>query len=192
MLVKRKIHYIYIYKFLKHRTTEAENKYKKYKNKLTNLMRIRKKEYYKEILENNKNNIKGIWNILNSIIRNGSGQINYPKYFTDNDLNIDNMEEVVDKFNHFFVSVGPNLAEKIPDPQRTGSNNEEVIERNHSTMFLRAIEEKEIIETVNKCKNKTSTDCHDIDMKTVKSHRWDFLTTHSHLQSIVPNRAIST
>ena len=154
--------------FLKHRTAEAENKYKKYKNKLTGIMRIRKKEYYNEILENNKNNIKGIWNILNSIIRNGSRQTNYPEYFIDNDLNVDNIEEVVNKFNHFFVSVGPKLAEKIPDPPMTGSTNEEVIERNPSSMFLRAIEEKEIIETVNKCKNKMSSDCHDIDMKTVK------------------------
>lgn len=37
--------------FIKHRSKEAENKYKKNKNKLINIMR----------------NIKGIWNILNSI-----------------------------------------------------------------------------------------------------------------------------
>lgn len=35
-------------------------------------MRMCKKEYYNKILDNNKNNMKGLWNILNSIIRNGT------------------------------------------------------------------------------------------------------------------------
>lgn len=41
------------------------------------------------------------------------------------------------------------------------------MEGNQFTMFLRAIEEKDIISIIKKCKNKTSTDCYDIDMKTV-------------------------
>lgn len=71
--------------FIKHKTKEAENKYKKYKNKLTNIMRICKKEHYHKILDNNKNNIRGIWKLLNNIIRNGSGQVHYPQYFIEND-----------------------------------------------------------------------------------------------------------
>jgi len=52
--------------FIKHRTKEAKHKYKyKYKNKLTNIMRNCKKDYYNKLQENNKHNIKGIWNILN-------------------------------------------------------------------------------------------------------------------------------
>ncbi len=35
-------------------------------------MRNCKRDYYNNSLENNKHNIKGIWNILNSIIRNNS------------------------------------------------------------------------------------------------------------------------
>lgn len=75
-------------------------------------MRIRKKEYYHDSLEDDKNNIKGIWSILNSI-RNASRQTNYPEYVID-DLKINNWEEVVDKFNKVFLSVGPNLAGKNP------------------------------------------------------------------------------
>lgn len=55
--------------------------YKKYKNKLTNIMRTCKKEYYTKILENNKDKIKGIWNILNSGIRDTPRYINCPQYF---------------------------------------------------------------------------------------------------------------
>ncbi len=42
-------------------------------------------------------------------------------------------------------------------------------DRISSTFFLGAVDEKEIIETVRKCKDKTSTDWNDIDMKTVKN-----------------------
>lgn len=153
--------------FIKHRTKVAENKYKKYKNKLTNIMRICKKEYYCKILENNKNNIKKIWNILNSIIRNGTRQVNYPQYFIDNDKNINNMDDVVNSFNNFFVNVGLNLAQKIPNVT-TDDINDHLIEQNPSSMFLKAVDEKEIIDVVNKCKNKMSTDFHDINMKIVK------------------------
>lgn len=58
------------------------------------------------------NNIKRIWNILNGIIffkKNVPKHTNYPKYFIDNKLSIDNQEEVVDRFNNFFVSIGTNL-----------------------------------------------------------------------------------
>ena len=100
---------------MRQRTKEAENKYKKYKNKLTNIIRIARKEYYNKLLDNNKNNIKGIWNILNTVIKNSSKQLSYPRYFIINNTEKHDMNEVGKRFNKFFVSVGPDLAEQIPD-----------------------------------------------------------------------------
>ena len=59
---------------MRQRTKEAENEYKTYENKLTNIIRIAKKEYYNKLLDNNKNKIKGIWNILNTVLENSSKQ----------------------------------------------------------------------------------------------------------------------
>lgn len=39
-----------------------------------------KNEYYSKIL----NNIKGIWDILNCIVKSSSGRQNCPQYFIDN------------------------------------------------------------------------------------------------------------
>lgn len=78
------------------------------------------------------------------------------------------MDDVVNSFNHFFVSVGPNLAEKIPVAAEPDALQDHLIERNPSSMFLKAVDENEIIDVVRKCKNKTSTDYNDVDMKTVK------------------------
>lgn len=45
--------------FIKHRNKKTEGKYKKYKSKLTNIMSNCKKDCYNNLLDNNKNNIKG-------------------------------------------------------------------------------------------------------------------------------------
>ena len=82
------------------------------------------------------------------------------------------MDDVVNSFNHFFVNVGPNLAGKIPDPLVSEDWNDNLIDRNPSSMFLTAVEEGEIIDIVNKCKYKTSTDSNEIDMKVVKKVIW--------------------
>ena len=86
----------------------------------------------------------------------------------DNDENIHNIDDIVNRFNTFFISVGPNLAAKIPNTITTDDVDDHFIEQNPNSMFLKAVDEIEIIDIVNKCKNKASTDCHDIDMKIVK------------------------
>uniref|UniRef100_A0A3Q3LLQ2 Reverse transcriptase domain-containing protein n=1 Tax=Labrus bergylta TaxID=56723 RepID=A0A3Q3LLQ2_9LABR len=82
-------------------------------------------------------------------------------------MTIDNMDDAVNGFNNYFVNVGPILAEKISVSVRSDKNYD-FIDINPKSMFLTAVEESEIIEIVYKCKNKTSTDYNDIDMRIVK------------------------
>ena len=64
--------------FIISRSHEAELKYKSYKNKLTSILRFAEKAYYSKLLEKQtKNNVKGIWKILNTIINK---QFNPPTY----------------------------------------------------------------------------------------------------------------
>lgn len=153
--------------FVKHRTEEKEIKYKTYKNKLTAILRKCKKDYYSRLLETNKNNIKGTWNILNSIIRRKKTSTGFPNEFIDNGKIIKNMDEVVAGFNGFFVNVGPNLADEIIPPQK-GDVPQFSEERNPATIFLRDTDKTEVLDIVNMFKNKTSRDCNDIDMFLIK------------------------
>ncbi len=43
------------------------------------------------------------------------------------------------------------------------------ISSNDYSMFIRGVDEKEILDIVNNCKNKYSTDGNDIDMSLIKS-----------------------
>lgn len=76
----------------------------------------------------------------------------------------DDMDDMVNNFNTYFVNVGLKLAEQISDPGPTEGWNEKLISRNPKSIFLSAVEEREILDIVNKCKNKVSTDCDGINM----------------------------
>ena len=128
-------------------------------------MRNCKKEYFTKLIENNKNNTKGIWKVLNSIIRNGSNGISYPDYFDDKGDRIFDKEEVVDRFNRFFVSIGPELAKKI---EPTDQENGPLIRRIPASMFLSPATEKEIHNLVMNFSNKTSKDPDNLDMALIK------------------------
>ena len=78
------------------------------------------------------------------------------------------MDDVVNSFNDFFVNIGPNLAEKIPVASSSEAWNDNLTDRDPSSMFLTAVDEKEIIDIVNNCKYKTSTDCNEMYMIIVK------------------------
>lgn len=152
-------------KFITLKTDEAEQKYKKYRNKLTDIIRSSKQLFYRKILYENKNNIKGTWDILNRLIKQGSSKSSYPDYFVDKNGKVHNIINIVNKFNNFFVNVGPDLAAQISDH---GVTLNPTIKQNSSSLFLSATSEQEVTNTVLNFKSKVSTDCHDIDMFLVK------------------------
>ena len=158
-------------KFIKLRTTEAENKYKVYKNKLISVMRQSKKEYYHKLLEQNKSNTQGIWKVLNNIIKKGGARVEIPNYFVkDNNRTVSKTIDIANEFNNYYVNVGNNLANEIAE-QKNGTETLKIgdtMQSNLHSIFLTSIEEKEIIDIVKKCKNKKSADWLGIDMMLVK------------------------
>ena len=106
--------------YLRNRRSDAQFlKYKKYKNKLTYLLRIAKKRYYEAQIDKNKDNIKLTWKILNSLInRTEKKSLSYPQLH-DNGQDITNPEEIANKFCQYFTSIDPNLASKIPPASKS-------------------------------------------------------------------------
>ena len=47
------------------------------------------------------------YTVLNSVMGNGSKQVNYHHHFINNDMIINNRDDVVNGFNNYFVNVGP-------------------------------------------------------------------------------------
>lgn len=97
------------------------------------------------------------------MIKQGHSKSTYPEYFIDNNIENYNMSDIVNSFNKFLVNICSELAAEIPDHRVDLS-----IKQNPLTLFLSATSEQEMINVVLKCKSKSSTDCHDIDMTLVK------------------------
>ena len=90
------------------KTASNEIKYKRYRNKLTHVLKCAERKYYADILEK-------IDRILKSIInKNKSSRIQ--EKFKLNDGSTTTEKSVIsEKFNDFFINIGPSLARKIPE-----------------------------------------------------------------------------
>lgn len=102
----------------------------------------------------------------NSVIRRESNYNSLPEYFIDSDKKISNTDEVANTFNTYFVNIGPKLAADINISHIKLDIGSDQI--NSNSFFLTATDEKEIINTVNKCKAKQSSDHDDLDTLLIK------------------------
>lgn len=95
------------------RSTYYDAAYKKCKNKVTNLIRTTKENYFKDKLSNS-NNSKESWQTINELLNKKSKttqikQINIEGKTETND------EKMADGFNEYFSTIGCRLAEGIKD-----------------------------------------------------------------------------
>ena len=115
--------------------------YTQYKNKLTTILRKKEKDYYKLLLEANKNNLKKTWSIIRSVINNCKpSKLN--ESFIYNGSAITDKNDVSNKFNDYFVNVGKTLAAQIPTSGP--SFHRYLPEANKECIFLTPTDDREI------------------------------------------------
>jgi hypothetical protein len=100
-------------RFCKNRTKANKDKYTVYRDKLKCLLRKAEKDYYSNKFKSISGNIKGTWKLLNSILNTNQGS-EIVNSFTENEVDITDKHEIVEKFNDYFVNIGCRLAFAIP------------------------------------------------------------------------------
>ena len=102
----------YLYKnWLIRRTEETLSKYKKYKNKLTALIRAAEKTYYEKRFSEISHDIKKTWDLIKSVINKNSSKPDVDELLINGKLSNDKLQ-MANKFNEYFVTVGSELAKK--------------------------------------------------------------------------------
>ena len=102
-------------KYLKVKSAANEMNYKNYRNKLHHLIKIAEKRHYSELLNECQDNIKKTWQIIKNIVnKNKANQLQTKFKLNDGSFTTDGYV-ISNKFNDFFVNIGPNLAAKIPE-----------------------------------------------------------------------------
>ena len=91
------------------------DEYKLYRNKLSLLTRLSKRNYYNSFFELNLNNMKATWEGINNLISTSKKKVNQISIIKkpDGSLSTD-PSEISNVLNKHFASVGHNLASKLP------------------------------------------------------------------------------
>lgn len=146
---KNKLYSIY----LNHKTTQSLNFYKRYKNRLTNLLKHAEKSYYHEKLIQNQNQLKNSWKILKEVM--GQSPIcKTQTEFSINDSTITDKRSIADEFNKYFINIGSNLISKLPNsiPNPTSFMNAAQM---YPTIFLAPTTTDEIISIMSNLKSSS-------------------------------------
>ena len=115
-----------------------------------------------------RGNIKETWAILNTVLGKQRKSVNYPTHLMQRDIHITSKENMANEFNtFFFTNVGPNLANDITEPDENISIYDYLRESIEQSLFMRPVDEEEVITTVTGCTKKKSSDVEDISMDTV-------------------------
>ena len=102
-------------KCLKNPSKKNQTIYKNYKNKLKHLIKITKKDYFENQFIKYKNNNKMTWQTINRILNRNKNKERLPDTFQkkNSDVSCSDPVAIANKFNEYFVNVGPNLAKSI-------------------------------------------------------------------------------
>ena len=101
-------------KFIKNRSEQLFNEYKKQRNVTTNMIKKAKSNHYKEKVQENSNNTQKLWKTLkqlgHSSLKTGTTNLN----LKTNGALITEEREVANCFNKFFSTISTTLVSKLP------------------------------------------------------------------------------
>ena len=136
--------------YLKRRSNYSHCKYKSHRNKLNHLIKISKRNYYKEYFIKNKSNTKEVWKGIRQIITLKSKGSFIPSKLVKDEHEIKDIRATANEVNNFFSSTGSNLASAVP---ATNVTCEHYLDKPQVSSFLlsptSAIEIENIITSLN-------------------------------------------
>ena len=108
---------------MKNRNPEKELNYKQYKTLFESLKKKSKKNYYSDLIDSYKYNIKKTWAIMKEIIGNKRvTNAPFPNFITVKNREIFDKKEIAETFNSYFVNIGSNLAASVPESKTSFQN----------------------------------------------------------------------
>ena len=136
------------YPFLSH-----ERVYKKYRNKLCQLLRNAERSHYHYIITKYKQNLKKSWQIIKDIIGKKQGEkVIANKFKVDNKIIMDPVV-IANSFNNFYINIGHNLASKIPNPNSNINPTSYIKKEYINSLYLKPIEDNEIRNIIRDLRN---------------------------------------
>ena len=108
--------------------------YKKYRNKLNQLIKTAERKHYHDLLIEHKSNIKTSWQIIKVVINKRKYKMSCTKFKSKGTI-IDDGIDTANELNTFFVNDGNTLAKSIPTSHK--HPNDHISYNASNTFFLR-------------------------------------------------------
>ena len=135
---------------------------------LTNLICVSKKNYYCNLLDANKNNLKQTWKVLNGLL-GGDRKKSFPDCFNINGTVIIDFKSITDGFNNFFTNIGPRWSNGIPDINVSPNHFLNNIPSPQNSLFFNPTDHDEVVKICASLKASASPGYDDIKPDVVKS-----------------------
>ena len=102
-------------KYLRIQSKENEKTYKTYKNLFERIKKNAKKNCHRDKIKLFENDIRNTWKVMKEVIgKKKCNNATLPKHLIVDKIEISDAKSIAEKFNEFFVNIGPNLANKVP------------------------------------------------------------------------------
>jgi len=108
-------------RYLNRPTATNEANYKNYCNILTSSIRQCKRNYYAHIFQLHRDNLAKTWRTINDILGK-STKPSLPDHFNINGRTAKDPNDIANSFNEYFTTIGPKLANSIPNVSNTHIN----------------------------------------------------------------------
>ena len=187
--INRKNSFFHRYKL--NPTQETKRKYTRYRNTLTNVLRMAKKNYFAKQFELYKHDAKSTWKVINKVINPKRSHEPIKRVRID-DAHIQEPCEIAEAFNDFFVEIGPTLANKIPKPVKPF--NHYLKERNSSSFFFVPVVEEEVQNIIIDLNTKKASGYDELNNFLLKNTVNEIISPLTHIlnmslmQGVVPDR----
>ena len=158
---------ILYWKFLKNNSAYNHFKYKTYRNKLSILLKVTKRNNYQNYFRSNSSNLKKIWLGIKEIVNlNKKGSRGIPAKLKEGDLEITNVKEIANKFNKFFSLIGVNVGNSVNVVDKSPL---EYIDNSYpDSFFLSPVTSEEIVIEINNLNTSKSKGPYSIPISLLK------------------------
>ena len=151
--------------------------YKEFRNHVTYQLKVSKQNYFHNLLQQARNNMRKVWNILNGIIRpqTKSNNLNIDSLLIDGRKIHDN-NVICNELNQHFSTIGSRISDEF------GTINHNIISPNQvrNSLFFRNIQPSDVSSIIENMENKPSP-VHTYSVKIIKEIKDIIASILSHL-----------
>ena len=173
--LKRKAYY----KHQRKSNTDSKPKYSRIKNHYERVIKTKKANYYKKLLQSYRNDVKMVWKTINEIIVR-SKMTSSPNCIEVDDAKLTNTQDIANGFNLHFSAIAKNLLAQN-QPSQSSSTSSFTSFNNHSTFFINSITAQEIKRIIYTIKPKSFSGCDGIPSKLLRELPESILEVLAHI-----------